>query len=365
MPVTNISIVITGTHLTPALALIDELQKHHWSVIYLGRKKLSAKLLAGQPIKQLYITSGKLQRFNWFYSLLTGIKLPLGWLQALYHLQKLKPAALVSFGGYVSVPVCFAAKCLRIPIIIHEQTLAAGLANKLVAPLADKISISWPDSRSCFPPAKTVLTGNPIRQPFFNLKRKTQPTGLKTLFISGGSQGSRFINKLVTPILNQLLKQYYVIHQFGLTQSAQDWQAQKKLRQQLPPKLRHNYQLQRWYPLNQLVQKLSQADLVLSRAGINTVTELAVLDLPALLIPLPHTQKGEQLTNACFLARLGLARVLHQSQLTSDQLASRIQSTMANLDQFKLKPKLFDKKLIAAASTNLYLLILEVISAHK
>lgn len=281
------SLVITGSHLTPAEALIEQLPKG-WRVYKLGS--------VGGP---------KFKRYDWWGSLWGLVKLPgLIW-QAKTKLQLIKAKVVVSFGGYSSVPVCLAAKILKIPLLIHEQTFAAGLASKITGWLADIIAISWKSSRGYFPRQKTVLTGNPLRREILQVKRRPQPV----VYITGGHQGSRVINQTVAQILPQLLRQFTVYHQFG----------------KLPrPAAREHYVTKAYFSAGELAKIYSQAGLVIGRAGINTVTELAYLRIPAVLIPLPYTQRQEQDVNARYLKGLGLAVILPQERLTPGSLLEAI-----------------------------------------
>ncbi|MDZ7586332.1 MAG: glycosyltransferase, partial [Patescibacteria group bacterium] len=162
-------IVLTGSHLTPALALKTKLQRQGWQVI------------------ELKVGSPKFNRHQPIMSSLSLIKLPFSLLLACKSLAKIKPKLVVSFGGYDALPVCLAAKLFVLPLIIHEQTFAAGLTSRLTAIIADKVAISWQSSQPFFPRSKTILTGNPIRRELLNIKTKK----LKSIYITGGHQGSK------------------------------------------------------------------------------------------------------------------------------------------------------------------------------
>lgn len=349
-------ICLTGAHLTPSLALINLLKKNHWSIIYFGRaNQVEKSILQPYHIKPVKIITNKLKRHNLFISLLSLIKFPLGLLQSIYFLNQYQPRVVVSFGGFVALPVCLAAKLLKIPLIIHEQTLAAGLTSKLTGWLAARIAVSWPQSLNYFPSGKTFLTGNPIRPEIIQTKNQPNLNAFKTIYITGGSQGSLTINRVLHPIILRLLKKYQVIHQFGLNQSDKHWQQQLQLQAGLPKNLQARYQLQPWFSSSQVAKILATSDLVIGRAGINTITELAYLSKPAILIPLSHTQKNEQLTNARWLQNLGLAIILPQTQLTQASILKAISAAFASLPA---KPKFkLDLSLITNASLNLYRLI--------
>lgn len=321
-------ILLTGNHLTPALAFKAKLEQHHWQVDYLS------------------LDSAKFNRHQPLISFLTLIKLPSSLVNALIYLTKTKPLAVVSFGGYSAFPVCLAAKLLRLPLVIHEQTFGQGLTSKLTAYLADKIAVSWPKSRQYFPKHKTVLTGNPLRPKILNIKMLNANCSLlNTIYITGGHQGSLTINQAIKPILPQLLSKYVIFHQFGLSQ---------------PPDFKDkHYFAKKYFTVAELAKIYSQAPLVISRAGINTVTELAYLGLKAILIPLTTAQKNEQLTNARYLESLGLAIVLDQINLSPQNLLTQINRFFA---QAPIRPKnKFPRQLVLTAADNLYQLVSSLI----
>jgi UDP-N-acetylglucosamine--N-acetylmuramyl-(pentapeptide) pyrophosphoryl-undecaprenol N-acetylglucosamine transferase len=319
-------IVITGSHPTPAQALIERLPKT-WQVTKLGDSD-----------------SPKLKRYDLLASFPDLFKLPGLVGKFKRELKKIQPAIVVSFGGYPAVPVCWAAKFLNIPVVIHEQTFGAGLSSKLTAPTAAKIAVSWPESRQYFPAAKTHLTGNPIRRELKDLSR--QPKNI--IYISGGHQGARVINQALKPILPRLLEKYIVYHQYG---------------NQPKPKSHQGYITREYFNLSDLKKIYSQACLVVGRSGINTVTELAYLKIPALLIPLPYTQKNEQLVNAEFLKKLGIAEILKQANLTSESLLAAIVTAA------KILPRptsaVFDRTQVAEAANKLFELIAATVRADK
>jgi len=286
-------LVITGSHPTPAQALMEQLPKD-----------LPAQ--AGWTVFQLSSATGpKFKRYDWFGSLVGGVRLPgLVW-QVKRKLQLIKAELVISFGGFSSVPVVLAAKLLHLPIIIHEQTFGAGLASRLTARVADRIAVSWKSSLKYFPRNKIVLTGNPVRQTILKVRRRPE----KVLYFSGGSQGAQIINQTLEPLLPELTKKFMVYHQYG----------------RLPrPAGRKNYVTKSYFSVDELAQIYSRCRLAIGRAGINTVTELAYLKIPAVLVPLPHTQKNEQAINAHYLKKLGLAVVLPQDQLTPASLLGAI-----------------------------------------
>jgi len=359
-------IVLTGTHFTPALALIDKLRQEGWQIMYLGRQasltgstepSIEKQLLPQKKIIFKTIVSPKLIRHSLLKSFLNFLKFPIGFIQSLWFLKTFKPAILVSFGGHTALPVCFSAKLLNIPIIIHEQTFAVGLTSKITGKLAEKIAISWPESTKHFPPQKTVLTGNLIRKQLLNL---SPALSSNSLYITGGNQGSKIINQNINKILIKLLKKFTVYHQFGLAQKKSDWENQQSIRNLLPNNLKKKYFLKRWFTINDLTTIFNRTNLVISRSGANTITELGFLNKPAILIPLPHAQKNEQLKNAQYLKTFGLAVILPQSKLTPRFLYKKI--LKANQSLPRKSPNLFPRNLVKNAVNNLYQLILDILS---
>jgi len=224
-------IVIIGGHLSPALAVIEQLKGNE--LYYFGRKHTfegdKAISLEYDEITKLgipfySINTARLQRKFTRYTLPSLIKFPLGFSQSLRILRQIKPDVVLGFGGYVSLPVVLAAFFLKIPIIIHEQTLEAGIANKIEAKFARKICISWQSSEKYFPKNKTVLTGNPLRRIVLDAKPFREEVGLPKLYITGGSSGSHAINFLVEKSLEKLLEKFTVIHQTGDAKAHADFE---------------------------------------------------------------------------------------------------------------------------------------------
>jgi UDP-N-acetylglucosamine--N-acetylmuramyl-(pentapeptide) pyrophosphoryl-undecaprenol N-acetylglucosamine transferase len=331
-----------GGHFAPALAVIEALPKDI-DVMVIGRKYAfegdSAESLEYQTAKKFGIafvplTTGRLQRKLTKHTLLSLAKVPAGYLQALKVLQSYKPDVVLSFGGYVSVPVVFAAKTLRIPIIVHEQILGAGVSNKIASKFADKVCVSWKDSAKFFPKEKVVLTGNPIRKvqkSSFTLQNKEK---LSIIYVTGGSGGSHGINLLIEDCLEKLLEKYIVIHQTGDAKQFGDFDRLEKKRESLEIKLKNRYIVTKFVDPHEVFSIMDQADLVVSRSGMNTVTELLSLGKPCLLIPLLYGQHNEQQTNALFVHQAGIAEVANQRELTGEALYNQINHMMMSIETY-------------------------------
>lgn len=334
-------ILITGGHLTPALSVIEELKD--MEVYYVGRKYTfegdRAVSLEYEQIKKLNIPffeikTGRIQRKITRFTLTSFLKLPVGFWGALKIVKIIKPDVVLAFGSYVSVPIGIVAKLLGIPLIIHEQTLEAGFANRVLAKIADKICISWESSRKYFPQSKTVLTGNPVRREIYELKNTKPQENL--IYISGGSSGSHAINLLLEKELQNLLKKFSIIHQTGDFQKYKDYDRLLKAKENLPKDLAKNYTIVKFLNTTDAAKTIAKSTLLVGRSGINTVTELIILEKPAFLIPLMFSQKNEQLQNARFLQKLGLAEIGLQKDLTSKEFFEKIVLMHKNLDKYKL-----------------------------
>lgn len=343
-------IVITGGHLTPALAVIEMLKKKGgWEILFVGRKyaieekkalSMEEEMVVEKKVAFYALDAGKLpKKFNRF-SFLALFKVPLGFWQAFWLLKKLRPDVVLSFGGYLSVPVVFAGWLLQIPAITHEQTTTIGLASRLNSHLVEKIAISWPETAQFLPKEKVVLTGNPLRSEFFCGQEKTWKI-LKfdprrpTIFITGGNIGSRVINQTVAQTLDQLLAKYNLFHQCG--HAAEDYEALLAKERSMLSEKAKCYHLKKYLNSQEMAAIMKGASLIIARAGANTVTEIAYLGKPALFIPIPWSRANEQTKNAQMLVKTGTAKILSQDKLTPQTLLKEINQMMDELSQYKKK----------------------------
>lgn len=346
-----------GGHFSPALAVIEQMPKD-WDAVLVGRKFTfegdTALSLEYQTAKRLglqfeTITTGRLQRKFTQHTLSSLMKMPVGILQAKKILARCKPDVILSFGGYVSVPVVLAAAASRVPIVIHEQTLHAGLANKLASRFATKICISWEQSAEFFPKEKIVLTGNPLRKEFINVEGnsgiKKTSNSLPLIYVTGGSGGAHGINLLIEGCLEKLLEKFQLFLQTGNAVEFGDFDRLEKIKSELQDSSQKNYKAVKFVAPEKVLGIMRLADLVISRSGINTVTELLYLGKPCLFIPLPYGQHNEQLANAEFVKKIGLAEIVDQLVTAPDDLFDKVSMMVAHLDQYE-KNKSEAKKLI-------------------
>lgn len=350
-------ILISGAHFTPAQAVIESLQKLTGvKIVYVGRRftmegDTSARsneeqILSSLGVKFIPSVTGRLQYHLTRYTIPSLLKIPLGFCQAFGIILQEKPDVILSFGGYVAVPMVVWGWLFSIPIIIHEQTLVGGLSNRISAFFADKVAVSF-KVKYPFPKDKVVLTGNPLRGDFLN-PPKYPPRSLRELFIqakthklpiivvTGGNQGSHVINQMVSQIINDLTKIACVIHQTG---DSKFGDYEKLIRQRMNLKYHQRVVLEKWFRGGDFGFVLKWADLVVTRAGANTLMELAYFGIPALVIPISYLYGDEQNKNAKFFQEMGLARVLSQGNLSPEKLFREIKSMIKDLPKLKERAK--------------------------
>lgn len=298
-------IFITGGHLAPAKAVINKLAG--WEVFYVGRKYSmeSSRALALEylelssldGLRYLSILTGRLQRkffVNVGQSIFSLLKIPVGFLQSFWWIIRYRPNVVLSFGGYVGVPVVVCAWLFDIPVITHEQTPVLGLANKIISIFASKI-----------------LTFPIIREEIIKAKVKNE----KIILVTGGNQGSHVINVAVDEIIEKLVTKYRVVHQTG-DSNFKDFEKAKKLK---------NYEVKKFLSMDEFAELLAKSYVVISRSGANTVNEIAYLGKPAIFIPIPWSSGGEQEKNAQKLVDLGMAEIISQKDLNGKVLLDTVE----------------------------------------
>jgi len=351
-------IVISGGHLTPALAVIEELQKRgDWQIFYFGRPystegdrtpSLESKIIQEKGLKFIPINFGRIQHKFTRYTLPAFLRIPWSFILAFYHLSRLKPDLVLSFGSYVGATVSLAAWLSAIPVAIHEQTTVFGLANRITSFWAKKIFVSWLETLKGLPKEKTILTGNPLRQSVFRFNQKIWASfkleeNLPLILVTGGNQGSHRLNLAVEGVLEKLLTKYNLCHLTGHLQAFNDFARLSKKKKELPVNLKNRYLL-REYLTEEWGTILKKADLVVSRAGINTITELLALGKPQILIPIPWLPHDEQTKNAQMVKKIGLGEILPQDDLNPETLFKKIEMMMKKIKSYRQKPNLVNRQ---------------------
>ena len=350
----------TGGHVFPIVAIVREIRriypKQNLQFYYLGPKDDFGLILLSQEdfiIKT--IVSGKIRRyFSWLNLVDILFKIPFGVIQSFFLLLSIKPDLVFSKGGSGSIAVTYSAKFLKIPVFLHESDIVPGLSNQTTSKWAKKIFISFPKTEY-FDPNKTTLTGNPIRSEILGGdKQKAAEMFNLTLskpilLIMGGSQGAETINDFVLRILNDLLKEYEIIHITGnLNVKGVEAEAQviedKDLDRYYHPigflseeKMRHAYKA---------------ADLIISRSGAGSIFEIAAVGKPSILIPLPSAAGDHQSKNAYAYAQAGACTVIEQENLTPNFFLETVQLLFLHqdkLEKMKQAALAFAKPLAARA----------------
>jgi UDP-N-acetylglucosamine--N-acetylmuramyl-(pentapeptide) pyrophosphoryl-undecaprenol N-acetylglucosamine transferase len=339
----------SGGHLSVASSIIGALNQKYKltnkNFLYIGGdlgmtdekpgNSLEKKIFSRENFNQKYIRAGKLQRKISFKSLLLLLRVILGFIDSFKILKVFKPDTVISTGGFVSVPVCLTAKLLKAKIYIHEQTAAVGLSNKIVAKFAEKIFVTFPDSKDYFPKEKTIHTGNLVRQEIFEESGKgpiVQP--LKKMmvtqeeypivYISGGSLGSHVINSTVKNCLLSILQDFQIILQTGDNQRYKDYHLLMKEKKKLSSTLQERFLPIKYVGKKEIGFLLNNIDMFVGRAGANTVYEMGVLKIPSLFIPIPWVTHNEQEENAQILKNLDLAEILPQGELIPENLVLKM-----------------------------------------
>ena len=327
----------TGGHLFPGLAIARELCKRDEGARILfvtGRRKMESDILSRTNFLQSSIDVEGLKGRGWVKGLKTLGKLPLSFFQSFSIVKGFSPSLVIGVGGYSSGPVCMVAKLMGIPSAIHEQNSYPGLTNRLLCRVVDRVFISFEESRVHFSGGTILLTGNPIREEFLS-GDKAERNGNKTftILILGGSQGAKVINRTVVAtlsILKEKGRDLCVVHQTGESDYSEVLKTYERagVKGEVLPFI------------EDMSRTYHRADLVISRAGATTVSELAALGKPSILIPYPHAANHHQVTNAQMLVRAGGAEMILQETLNGESLARSLMRYMddrAVLDEMAMR----------------------------
>ncbi len=330
----------TGGHLFPLLSVAQEIKKESKEPVeflFIGPcNNFSDQILKQNGIPTKNVLTGKWRRYFSFQNFVDIIKIPLGIFEALIKVLLFMPDVVFSKGGYGSVPVVIAARMYWIPIVIHESDAIPGRANRFLQHFSDVVAISYNMTTDYTNPTKTFFTGNPVRENILGGDLETSRknlgiTGSKPiLLILGGSQGAQKINQVVTTILPRLMETYEIIHQCG----EKNYDETKELAGKAGFKAgREGYHLFTFLSdaNNELRDALNIADLVLSRAGATTISEIAAHKKASLLVPLSNSANDHQTHNAFEVAKAGGAMVLKEENLTPELLLGKIDILMNDL----------------------------------
>ena len=348
----------TGGHLFPAQALAHALRARGLEVELVTDAR--ALRYGGEfPARAMHTIAAATPRGG---SLLDKAKaiatLGVGTLQALRHLSRIRPLAVVGFGGYPSVPPLFAASLLRIPTVLHEANAVMGRANSFLAGRVDVIAAGFPLAGVAGALAdKIIVTGNPLRPAALAAATLPYPgfeDGKLRLLVTGGSQGARVMADIVPPALESLPRE--LRERIELTQQARE----EDLARVTMTYARAGIVAQIAPFFADLPERIASAHLVIARAGASTVTELAVIGRPSILVPLPHALDQDQAANAAVLAKSGAADVVRQADFTPQWLAARIAEFAASPQDLQRRAQAAKSVGVADAAERLADLVLAV-----
>lgn len=317
----------TGGHIFPAISIANEIQKRisHADILFVGAKgKMEMEKVpkAGYPIIGLTI-SGIKRNWRNMSNLLFPFKLLVSLWKSYLIIKQFKPTVVVGTGGYASGPLLFMASKLSIPALIQEQNSFPGITNKLLASSVQKICVAYDKMERFFPKEKLLMLGNPVRQDLIYCGNKKQE-GIKAftldekkavILVVGGSLGARTINQSIASMANEL-------DQKGIQLIWQTGMAFEKTASAICEKLPHA----QTYPfINNMDMAYSVADIIISRAGASTISELCLVGKPAILIPSPNVAEDHQTKNALSLVQKKAAIMISdrdaQAQLGPQVLA--------------------------------------------
>lgn len=332
------TIVITGGHHNSALVVAQELIKRGHKVVWIGHRHSSRGDQQDSAeyieVKAVGIPFHDLNAGKLLPDPRELVRFPLGIIHSLQLLQRVKPVATLSFGGYLGGTVALAGKLLGIPIYLHEQTVTAGRANKLIGKLAKKIYLTWSESVKYFSPAKVKVVGLPLRPSILSAKPKQLFTRHKPmLLVMGGKQGAHAINQFIFTHLHDLLPHFNIVHQTGTNSLTHDYDRSLSLQNALGS-LADSYLPRGYITEGEIGVYLHSADLYFGRSGAHICYELGVLGLSAIFTPLMSTHDSEQHKNAEIIVKAKLGLIIPQASLT----LSCFRSQVTQLQKHKSSP---------------------------
>lgn len=350
------TIVFTGGgsagHVTPNIAIIDEINSHDWNIHYIGSKNgIEKELIENLSISYFAISSGKLRRYVDVENIKDIFRVLKGCLDARKVLRKIRPDIVFSKGGFVSVPVVIAAKSLGITTFIHESDMTPGLANKIAQRFATKIFTSFEEAKQHFPADKTIAIGPPIRKEILAGSPKKARTylqfndSLPILTIMGGSLGAKKLNEAVRNSLPELTRRYQIVHLCGKGNVDENYQ-------QIEGYCQFDY------VNKELADILSATTTVITRGGSNAIFEFLALRIPMIIVPLSKKQsRGDQILNAKAFEEKGYSLTLEEENLTSKSL-------LQHLDNIESKRKDILHNMRASGKTDALQILVDEISDY-
>ena len=332
----------TGGHIFPAISIIKKLKELYKDVeiLYIGTTdRMEANIIPNLGIGYVGIKMIGLNRKNPFKNIKTLLCLFKGIKKAKDILQKFKPDVVLGVGGYITVPVLYAASKLKIKCALHEQNAIAGLSNKLLSKKVDKIFVSIEESKKYFDESKVVYTGNPRSEEIIEAKKRDKKEfhldpDKKLVIIAMGSLGSYTINQKMKEILKAVKDKPYQV----LYVSGKNYYKEFKKEKTMPKNVVVCDLIEDWLGL------LKNCDVLVSRAGATTIAEITAVGLASILIPSPYVTNNHQMKNALSLKKKGACYILEEENLTKDTLLRTIDEIL-NHKEISLRLKTNAKKM--------------------
>ncbi|KKR07350.1 MAG: undecaprenyldiphospho-muramoylpentapeptide beta-N-acetylglucosaminyltransferase [Parcubacteria group bacterium GW2011_GWC2_39_14] len=328
----SLKIILSGGgtmgSVVPLLAVREKMIEQGLSAefLWVGTEAGVEKELISKEMSFVSIKSGKLRRYLSFQNFLDPFRLLIGIFQSLAIIRNFRPNLILSAGGYVSVPLIIAGKLSRIKSLVHQQDLQVGLANRIMAKFATIITVSFESLLKSFDPDKVRLVGNPVRSRIYTgdktrgLAEFNLVPDLSTLVVMGGSLGAEKINELMFQSIPQLIEFCQIIHVVGKGNMV-EWMDKEKFGELA----------NRYHPYEYVDQEMPDlyavADLVVCRAGLSTLSELAALKKPTIIIPIP---KNQQEINAEYFAKQNAIILLSQDSLTAEEFVETVRGLFSS-----------------------------------
>ncbi|MEX0931377.1 MAG: UDP-N-acetylglucosamine--N-acetylmuramyl-(pentapeptide) pyrophosphoryl-undecaprenol N-acetylglucosamine transferase [Candidatus Paceibacterota bacterium] len=347
----------SGGHFYPLIAVADAIREIEekeklvpTELFYFGPEKYNERMLFERNITFVQVKAGKMRVYFSLLNFLDVFKTILGAFQAVLKLWSVYPDVVFSKGSFTSFPVVFAARILRIPVVIHESDTVPGRANKFAASFAKRIAISYPSAVEYFPKKNIVAhTGNPIRKELLIPEQngahehfKLEPD-VPVLLVLGGSQGSQIINETILSALPTLLPEVQVIHQVGKNNDEETKSLSDVILHSVPEKKR--YHQFAYLPVLDMKYAAGVADVVITRAG-STLFEVAQWQLPSIIVPISKSNGDHQRKNAYAYARSGAGHVIEEVNLSPNIVVAEIRRIISDSklkESMKLAAKDFSR----------------------
>jgi len=306
----------TGGHIFPGLAVADEMRSAGWEVVWMGgRGGMEERLVPSRGYRTAWIRARAARGKGLLQKLLLPANLLLSFWESARHILRLKPDVVLGLGGYVAFPGGMMASLLNRPLALHEQNAVAGLANRVLAGVSDKVMVAFPGTLKA-----AEWTGNPVRAEIAAIAEPEKRFGARRgpirILVVGGSLGAQALNDALPKALALLSDKPQVVHQSG----------EKHLESLKKNYEKVNVRGELIAFIEDMARRYAEADLVICRAGAVTVAELSAGGMASVLVPFPHAVDDHQTANARFLADRGAAILLPQAELTPERLAGLIGS---------------------------------------